>query len=64
MCIEEYVLLENKVKEWGVSRANLYRFIQRGKLPEAVKSGNQWYLPRDCKKPPDMRYKRNKGIVI
>lgn len=61
---KEYVLLCTKAKEWGVKPRTIWVYIQSGKISEAVKSGNQWYLPIDCKKPLDRRYKRNKGIGI
>lgn len=43
-------------EKWGVTLSAVHRWIQRGKLPEAVKIGRDWQIPDETPKPPDRRY--------
>ncbi len=44
---------------WGVSRKTVLAWISRGKLPQAVKMGRDWFIPEDAARPADNRYVDN-----
>lgn len=43
--------------KWGVSRKTVLAWIARSKLPQAIKMGRDWLIPKDTPKPTDRRYK-------
>ena len=40
---------------WGISERRVAQFCKEGKIPGAVKTGKQWQLPDDVKRPADNR---------
>ena len=49
--IAEYIPFADFAKEWKVSMETMYAWRRRGKLPEAVKIGRDWYLPGTATRP-------------
>lgn len=60
MDINDYVLAKTKCKVWGLTRQTVWKHLREGKIPGAIKIGNQWYIPKDAEKPKDRRFNFNK----
>lgn len=55
--IEEAYTTQQAADKWGVSRKTVLAWIARAKLPQAIKMGRDWLIPKDTPKPTDRRYK-------
>jgi hypothetical protein len=56
----EYWSVTEYCKEHSMDRANVNRLISAGRIPGAVKIGNQWAIPKGTPRPEDKRVKSGK----
>lgn len=56
----EYVSVQEKSLEWGVSIRQVQALCKQGKIEGVVQFGRNWMIPKDAKKPSDHRTKKGK----
>lgn len=57
----EYKTTRECAKEWNTSERRIQMLCATGRIPNALKFGSSWAIPKESKKPKDKRYKENKG---
>lgn len=60
MDIGKYVTIDEKEKEWGITKQTIWRHLKNKRIKGAIKRGNCWLIPQDAEKPKDRRYNYNK----
>ena len=55
----EYYTVKEIAKIWGVSSRMVSIYCKENRIEGALKKGNMWLVPRDAKKPNDLR--KNNG---
>lgn len=56
----QYLSVTQYAEKYDIDGRNLRKLIAKGRLPEAVKVGNQWCIPTDAPRPEDRRVKSGK----
>jgi len=56
----EYITVREAAEKWGVSVRRIQYLCNHDMIPDAVRFGNVWSIPKDADKPRDGRYKANK----
>lgn len=56
----DYMTLKEASEKWGVTPRRINYYCAASRIPGAVKMSTLWLLPKDAKKPMDMRTKQGK----
>jgi len=56
----DYKTVKEAALEWSVTTRQVIIYIERGRIPGAMKAGNLWLIPRDAAQPADRRRKEHK----
>ncbi len=56
----DFVIAKEKSVEWGISLRRVQTFCEQGRINGVQRMGKIWIIPRDAKRPSDMRYTANK----
>src|SRR5699024_12135805 len=51
----DYITLKEASEKWGISTRQINYYCIEGRIPGAVKMATIWLIPKDAKKPIDMR---------
>lgn len=51
----EYISLSEYCEKYGIDKANTWKKIKAGRIPEAKQIGKAWVLPADAPPPADAR---------
>ena len=54
--MDNFMSTTEAAEKWGVSRVTVIAWLNRGKLPMAVKAGRDWLIPVNASRPADRRY--------
>ena len=46
-----YILAEEAAERWDISRRQVQRICEAGRIEGAIKFGPSWAIPKDAKKP-------------
>lgn len=60
-CTMEYMSCAEAAGKWGISERRVQKLCEGNRIPGVVKFGQVWLIPKNAKKPVDMRLKRNLG---
>lgn len=55
----EYMSCAEAAGKWGISERRVQKLCEGNRIPGVVKFGQVWLIPKNAKKPVDMRLKRN-----
>src|SRR5699024_9718992 len=58
----DYITLKEASEKWGISTRQINYYCIEGRIPGAVKMATIWLIPKDAKKPIDMRTRQGKGL--
>ena len=58
----DYITLKEASEKWGISTRQINYYCREGRIPGAVKMATIWLIPKDAKKPIDMRTRQGKGL--
>ena len=58
----EYMSCPEAAKKWGISERRVQRLCGDNRIPGVSKLGNMWLIPKNAKKPIDMRTKKGKEL--
>lgn len=56
----DYITAREASKLWGITQRRVQVLCTQGKVPGAVRFGNNWAIPKDAVRPKDGRYKKVK----
>ncbi len=59
--LNNYASTKEKAKEWGVQWISVIKYLQTDRIPNAIKVGNTWLIPKDATKPKDKRLVENRN---
>ncbi len=63
--MKKYLTTTEVSKKWDISSRRINILCKTGRIPNAYKENNQWYIPADAVKPADKRYKvREEGFMV
>lgn len=51
----DYMTLKDASAKWGVTPRRINCYCTDGRIPGAIKMAAVWLIPKDAKKPQDMR---------
>ena len=57
----EYMSCAEAAGKWGISERRVQKLCEGNRIQGVVKFGQVWLIPKNAKKPVDMRLKRNLG---
>ena len=57
----EYISCAEAAGKWGISERRVQKLCEGNRIQGVVKFGQVWLIPKNAKKPVDMRLKRNLG---
>ena len=58
----EYMTIKEASKKWGLSVRRIQEICVLNKVPGVIKFGREWAIPKDAKKPVDLRVRSGKYI--
>jgi hypothetical protein len=58
--IMEYLSIKQISTKWNLSTRRILTLCKEGRIPDAVKIGYYWVIPKNAKKPKDGRVKSEK----
>lgn len=58
----DYMTLKEASEKWGISPRQINYLCSAGRIPGAMKMATIWLIPKDAKKPVDMRTKHGKEL--
>lgn len=56
----DYVSAKEKSEEWGISLRRVQKLCEQGRVQGIQRLGKIWLIPKEAKRPVDMRYTDNK----
>lgn len=56
----DYITLKEAAENWGMTPRRVNYYCTGDRIPGAVKMAGVWLIPKDAKKPVDMRTKQGK----
>jgi hypothetical protein len=56
----DFVTAKEKAAEWNISLRRVQVFCERGRIDGVQRFGKVWVIPKDAKRPLDLRYSKNK----
>ena len=56
----EYMTIKEATEKWGLSVRRVQTICNEGMIPEVMKFGNSWAIPKDAERPMDRRVKSGK----
>lgn len=56
----DFVTAKDKAAEWNISLRRVQIFCEQGRIDGVQRLGKVWVIPKDAKRPDDMRYTINK----
>ena len=60
----DYMTLKKASEKWGVSSRQVNYYCVEGRIPDAVKMGTVWLIPKNTEKPIDGRTKKQGAIAM
>ena len=57
----DFVTAKEKAMEWGISLRRVQTFCEQGRIEGVQRMGKIWIIPKNAKRPGDMRYSANKS---
>ena len=58
----EYMTIKEASEKWNLSVRRVQTICSEGMIPEVVKFGHAWAIPKDAEKPIDKRVKSGKYV--
>ena len=58
----EYMTVQEAAKLWEISERRIQKLCEENRIDGIVRLSRMWLIPKDAKKPTDMRYKKSKKI--
>ena len=58
----DYITVREAAEKWNISPRLAQKLCTEGRIPGAVKMATIWLIPKDAKKPIDMRTRQGKGL--
>ena len=58
----DYMTIKEAAEKWGLSVRRIQEICELNKVPGVKKFGRAWAIPKDAKKPVDLRVKTGKYI--
>lgn len=55
----DYITTKEAAEKWGLTERRVQVLCRQGKIPGVARLGWAWAIPKDAKKPSDMRKKIN-----
>lgn len=55
----DYMTAREASEKWGITQRRAQVLCAQGKIPGAVRFGNNWAIPKDAVKPKDGRCKKH-----
>ena len=56
----DFVTAKEKAAEWNISLRRVQLFCEQGRIEGVQRLGKVWVIPKDAKRPSDLRYTANK----
>lgn len=57
----QYITAKEAAEKWNISQRRVSILCAENRIPDVAMLGNMWIIPRDAKKPVDMRKKENRN---
>ena len=57
----QYITAREAAEKWNISQRRVSILCAENRIPDVAMLGNMWIIPRDAKKPLDMRKKENRN---
>lgn len=54
---EDYITVKEAAKKWNVKLRTAHNYLENGRIPNAIKFGYNWLIPKDSEKPKDRRFR-------
>lgn len=58
----DYISVKETAKKWGISERRVQKLCEGNRIEGVIRFGHSWMVPKDAKKPIDLRKKKN--III
>ncbi len=58
----DYIMPKEAAEKWNISERRVQKLCEEGRIPNVVRFGRSWAIPRDAGKPIDGRTKRGKEL--
>lgn len=55
----DYVSVRDTAKKWNISERRVQKLCEGNRIEGVIRFGHSWMVPRDAKKPVDLRMKKN-----
>jgi len=59
----EYISSKKASEKWNMPLRSVQRLCSLNRIEGATHFGRDWMIPKDAKKPPDLRYTKNKDCA-
>ena len=59
----DYVTAKEKSEEWSISLRRVQLFCEQGRIEGVSRMGKIWIIPKDAKRPTDLRYSKKNNSV-
>ncbi|WP_304942252.1 helix-turn-helix domain-containing protein [Vallitalea guaymasensis] len=57
--MDNYISIKQAAQKWNISERRIQKLCMENRIPEAVKFGRAWAIPRESNKPTDKRLRNN-----
>lgn len=57
----DYITAKDAAEKWGISERRVQKLCEENRIPDVVRLGHSWIIPREAEKPEDMRKKKQKA---
>ena len=54
-----YISVKDAAEKWEVSVRWVQKFCAEGRIPDVIRFGHSWMIPKDSERPCDLRRKAN-----
>ena len=54
----EYISCPEAAKKWGIFERRVQKFCEQSRIPDVIKFGRMWMIPKNAEKPSDPRRKK------
>lgn len=54
----DYISVQQAAEKWGISERRIQKLCEENRIEGALRFGHAWAIPKDAKKPADLRKKR------
>ena len=55
----DYISVRDTAKKWNISERRVQKLCEGNRIEGVIRFGHSWMVPRDAKKPVDLRMKKD-----